>query len=478
MSGKQNQFQDIMEREKGLQRGLSTRQLSMIAIGGAIGTGLFLGSGMAIGFAGPSVIMSYAIGAVIALLLMGCLAEMTVAHPTTGSFGAFAERYINPWAGFAVRYSYWFSLVCAIGTEVSAMSVYMKYWFPGVPGLVWILLFSAALIIVNATSVNLFGKVEYWFSMIKVAAIILFILLGSFVVFGTSQPDMGPQNFTNSGGFFPNGMWGMWIAIFISLFSYLSIEMIAVSAGEAQEPEKAVPLALKSAVVRLVLFYLLTLALMLMIIPWKEAGGDKSPFVKVFELFNFPGGAGMMNFVVLTAALSAMNSQLYISTRMVFSLSRAGFAPASLGSLSKKGVPVKALALSTVGIAIASIINAINPDHAFIVMISLSSFGAMFAWFMVFVTHLFFRRKWEASGGRRLPVRMIGYPYLTIIGAVLLAAVVLSTWFQPEFKDTLLLGFPWLIFITICYFLWKRANPQAYQASLGEKRHENQNMSQ
>ncbi|MED1794683.1 amino acid permease [Brevibacillus nitrificans] len=464
MSGK-NDFQDIMEREKGLHRGLTTRQLAMIAIGGAIGTGLFLGSGMAIGFAGPSVIVSYLIGAVIALLLMGCLAEMTIAHPTTGSFGAHAERYINPWAGFAVRYAYWFSLVCAIGTEVSAMSVYMKYWFPDVPGLVWIAIFSAVLIYVNATSVNLFGSVEYWFSMIKVAAIILFIVFGAFVVFGSSNPEIGAQNFTNNGGFFPNGLWGMWIAIFISLFSYLSIEMIAVSAGEAKEPEKAVPMALKSAVVRLVLFYIITLALMLMVVPWKSAGGDASPFVKVFEIMNIPGAAGIMNFVVLTAALSAMNSQLYISTRMVFSLSRAGFAPAKLGELSKKGVPVKALALSTVGIAIASYINIVAPDKSFVVMISLSSFGAMFAWFMVFVTHLFFRRKWEAMGGRRLPVRMIGYPYMTIFGAVLLAAVVLSTWFQPEFKDTLTMGFPLLLLITIAYFIWKKANPAAYEAS-------------
>lgn len=464
MSNKTN-VPDIMEREKGLTRGLTTRQLAMIAIGGAIGTGLFLGSGMAIGFAGPSVIVSYLIGAVIALLLMGCLAEMTVAHPTTGSFGAHAERYINPWAGFSVRYAYWFSLVCAIGTEVSAMSVYMKYWFPDVPAIVWIAIFSAVLIYVNATSVHLFGSVEYWFSMIKVAAIILFIVFGAYVVFGSSNPEIGPQNFTNNGGFFPNGLWGMWIAIFISLFSYLSIEMIAVSAGEAKEPEKAVPMALKSAVVRLILFYIITLALMLMVVPWKSAGGDASPFVKVFQIINIPGAAGIMNFVVLTAALSAMNSQLYISTRMVFSLSRAGFAPAKLGDLSKKGVPLKALALSTIGIAIASYINIVAPDQSFVVMISLSSFGAMFAWFMIFVTHLFFRRKWEQMGGRKLPVRMIGYPYLTIFGAALLACVVLSTWFQPEFKDTLTMGFPLLILISIAYFIWKKANPAAYEAS-------------
>ncbi|MEK5389945.1 amino acid permease [Margalitia sp. FSL K6-0131] len=459
MGQNENHLQDIMEREKGLQRGLTTRQLSMIAIGGAIGTGLFLGSGLAISTAGPSVIVSYAIGALIALLLMGCLSEMTVAHPTSGSFGAYAEKYMNPWAGFTVRYSYWFSIVCAVGTEVTAVAVYMKYWFPAVPGIVWILVFSAILLFVNATSVNLFGAVEYWFSLIKIVAIVGFILLAAFLIFGgSSNPDIGLHNYTNAGGFFPHGFGGMWIAVFISLFSYLSIEMIAVSAGEAKEPEKAVPLALRSAVFRLVLFYILTLALMLMIVPWKSAGIDKSPFVKVMEILHIPGAGGIMNFVVIIAALSAMNSQLYISTRMMFSLSRGGFAPKRLGKLSKRKVPVGSLALSAIGIAIATIYTVVSPDTAFTAMISVSSFGAMFAWFMIFVTHLFFRRKWDNTGGRKLPVRMIGFPYLTIFGAVLLALVVLSTWFSKDFRPTLTLGFPWLIFITVAYFIWKTVN--------------------
>lgn len=456
---KDNGFQDIIEREKGLSRSLTTGQLTMIAIGGAIGTGLFLGSGLAIGLAGPSVIVSYAIGAMIALLLMGCLAEMTVAHPITGSFGAFAERYINPWAGFTVRYSYWFSLVCAIGTEVTAVAVYMKYWFPTVPAIVWIVLFAAILMYVNATTVKMFGIVEYWFSFIKIVAITGFIILAAYVIVGAdSSSAIGIQNYTNNGGFFPNGLWGMWIAVFISLFSYLSIEMIAVSAGEAKDPEKAVPIALRSAVVRLVLFYLLTLSLMLMIVPWGAAGIDKSPFVKVMEIVNIPGAAAIMNFVVLIAALSAMNSQLYISTRMMFSLSRGGYAPKLLGKLNKKSVPSIALFASVIGIVIATIFTVVKPDAAFATMISLSSFGAMFAWFMIFVTHLFFRRKWNATNGRKLPVRMIGFPYLTIFGAVLLASVVLSTWFSPDFRATLTLGFPWLLFISICYFIWKKVN--------------------
>lgn len=468
--GKNNGFEDIIEREKGLNRSLTTGQLTMIAIGGAIGTGLFLGSGLAIGLAGPSVIISYAIGAMIALLLMGCLAEMTVAHPITGSFGAFAERYINPWAGFTVRYSYWFSLVCAIGTEVTAVAVYMKYWFPTVPAIVWIVLFAAILMYVNATTVKMFGIVEYWFSFIKIVAITGFIILAAYVIVGADNSSaIGIQNYTNNGGFFPNGLWGMWIAVFISLFSYLSIEMIAVSAGEAKDPEKAVPIALRSAVVRLVLFYLLTLSLMLMIVPWGAAGIDKSPFVKVMEIVNIPGAAAIMNFVVLIAALSAMNSQLYISTRMMFSLSRGGFAPKILGKLNKKSVPSIALYASVIGIVIATIFTVVNPGAAFASMISLSSFGAMFAWFMIFVTHLFFRRKWDADNGRKLPVRMIGFPYLTILGAVLLASVVLSTWFSPDFRATLTLGFPWLIFISVCYFIWKKVNMKKIEQVEKEK---------
>ncbi|MBC6975921.1 amino acid permease [Bacillus sp. Xin] len=459
MEKRKGEFQNIIEREKGLQRRLSTRQLSMIAIGGAIGTGLFLGSGMAIGLAGPSVLLSYGIGAVIAFLLMGCLAEMTVAHPTSGSFGAYAEHYIGQWAGFTVRYAYWVSIVAAVGTEVTAVSVYMKYWFPTAPGWIWVILFSGILIFINATSVNLFGTIEYWFSMVKIIAILGFILLGAYVVFGTNaNPEMGVQNYINDGGFFPNGWWGMWVAVCVAIFSYLSIEMIAVTAGEAKDPEKAVPKALRSTIYRLIIFYLCTLALMLMIVPWKVAGVDKSPFVKVMELIHITGASGIMNFVVLIAALSAMNSQLYITTRMMFSLSRAGYAPKRFGILSKKGVPVSALFLSTIGIALATVVTIISPNQAFMLMMGISMFGAMFTWMMIFVTHLYFRKKWDKNGGRKLPVRMWGFPYLTLLGVILMLAIILTTWFTDMFKTTLLTGIPFLLMISIGYMIWKKAN--------------------
>src|SRR5579862_4986443 len=220
-----------MERERGLRRSLGAGRLTMIAIGGAIGTGLFLGSAFAIGLAGPAVLLSYAIGALIALLLMGCLAEMTVAHATSGSFGAYAEYYVGPLAGFLVRYAYWTCIVLAVGTEVTAVALYMRLWFPGVPGWLWIVGFSALLILVNARSVDVFGAVEYWFSAIKVTAIVIFIVLVSFVLWratalsSAASSVLGFHNYVAHGGFFPHVVWGLWVAVIVAIFSYLSIEM-------------------------------------------------------------------------------------------------------------------------------------------------------------------------------------------------------------------------------------------------------------
>lgn len=471
----EDQFQKIVERERGLHRSLSATQMSMIAIGGAIGTGLFLGSGFAISFAGPSVLISYAIGALISLLLMGCLAEMTVAHPTSGSFGAYAEHYISPWAGFLVRYAYWACIVLAVGTEVTAIALYMKYWFPTVPGWLWIVGFSSVLVVINARSVDVFGSVEYWFSVIKIAAIVAFIVLGAYVVFinptlvAVAQPEQaaspaGFHHYFADGGFFPKGGWGTWVAVIVAIFSYLSIEMIAVAAGEAQDPERAVTKAFRSTIVRLVLFYLVTLALMLAIVPWTSAGRDQSPFVKVMEAMHIPGAAGVINFVVLVAALSAMNSQLYITTRMMFSLSRAGHAPRGVSEVNQRGVPMGALLLSTSGIALATILSVIYPDASFTIMMAISMFGALFTWTMIFVTHYFFRRHWIASGRAAPRFRMWGFPLLTLLGGGLTLAVTITTLFTPEFRMTLIFGVPFLSVLSVIYFVGYRRRPQFDQA--------------
>jgi L-asparagine transporter-like permease len=458
MSKSINSFQQVVEQEQGLKKVLSAAQMGMIAIGGAIGTGLFLGSGLAIGFAGPSVILSYALGAFIALILMGCLAEMTITHPTSGSFGSYADHYIGPLAGFLVRYAYWACNVLAVGTEVTAIGIYMKFWYPDIPSWVWISTFSLTLVLINAFSVHLFGLVEYWFSVVKIIAIVAFILIGSYVVFGPPMQigDVVPgfNHYTEHGGFFPQGLWGMWIAVIVSIFGYLGIEMIAVAAGEAREPEKAIRSAVRSTLIRLALFYLLTMALMLAIVPWNMAGHEESPFVKVMAAVNIPGGAGVVNFVVLVAALSAMNSQLYITTRMMFSLSCAGYAPKQFGQLNKRGIPVMGLLLSTAGIALATVLSVVSPESSFTLMMAISMFGALFTWMMVFITHYFFRKNWEREGSPTLPFRMRGFPYLTILGGLLMFAIMVTTAFTKEFKMTLIFGIPALIFLSIVYFVW------------------------
>ena len=437
----------------------------MIAIGGAIGTGLFLGSGLAISLAGPAVLVSYGIGAAIALLLMGCLAEMTVAHPTTGSFGAYAEHYIGPLAGFLVRYAYWFGNVLAVGTEVTAVALYMRFWFPASPGWLWIVVFAAALILINARSVNVFGAIEYTFSAIKVSAIVIFILLAAYLVWGApaalsaaggnvagSEP--GFRNYVAHGGFFPNGLWGMWVGVVVALFSYLSIEMIAVAAGEAAQPEVAIVRAFRSTVLRLILFYLLTLALVLAIVPWTQAGLDESPFVKVMRALHVPGAAGVFNFVILVAALSSMNSSLYITTRMLFSLARAGHAPRQFGTLNSRGVPLAALLLSSVGVAIAAVLSVIAPQSAFVLMVSISIFGSAFAWLMIFVTHLRFRVALRRAGTAAPKFRMWGAPLTTLLGAALMLAVLITTAFTTEFRTTLVFGVSLLVLLSLIYWLW------------------------
>jgi AAT family amino acid transporter len=454
-------FDDITEREQGLHRNLTASQLSMIAIGGAIGTGLFLGSGFAIGFAGPSVLISYLIGAFITLLLMGCMAEMTVAHPTSGSFGAWAEFYISPLAGFLVRYTYAAGVIFALGTEVTAIAVYMHFWFPSVAGWIWICAFSLLIVAVNAFNVSLFGAIEYVFSSLKLTAIFIFLTLGSWVVFSHNHDaSIGFHNYVAYGGFFPRGLSGMWVAVLVSLFSYFSIEMIAVAAGEAEDPQEAITKAFRVTMLRLFLFYILTLALILAIAPWNTLamGTTQSPFVTVMTRTHIAAAAGVVNFVILIAALSAMNSQLYTTTRMLFSLSRAGFAPRNLGKLTRNGVPISALFVSTIGIAVAAVLNVRYHERSFLLMLALSMFGPMFTWLMIFITHLSFRRRHQHD---RFAFRMWGYPYTSLLGAALMLAALFTTLFTREFQPAMIYGVPFLIVLTVAYYLRRASGSSA-----------------
>lgn len=451
-------FDEIQNREAGLHKKLSAKQMGMIAIGGAIGTGLFMGSKFAISFAGPAVIVSYAIGGLIAFALMACLAEMTVQHPTSGSFGAYAEHYISPLAGFLVRYCYWACIVLAVGTEITAVADYMKLWFPNVGSWIWIGFFSLTLLVVNAYSVKAFGLVEYWFSTIKVFAIIVFILLSIGILTQSNQGMMQVvTHLSGHGGFFPNGFSGVWIGVIISIFSYLSIEMIAVAAGEAKDPEKAVKKAFKSTALRLILFYLLSLFLIVTLVPWTVLiGADAtSPFVMVMKIVGIPYADSILNFIVIVAALSAMNSMLYISTRMLFSLSRAGDAPKVFGRISSNGVPVNALLLSAVGIGITSIVYTVNPASAFPIMIALSMFGALFTWGSIFLTHMFFRRH-MVHQNIQLKFKIPASRFISLFGFIAILSITLTTWFTSEFKSTLQFGVP-LVLVLIFFYYLKRS---------------------
>lgn len=466
-------FDDIQTREAGLHKKLTAKQMGMIAIGGAIGTGLFLGSKFAISFAGPAVILSYAIGGLIAFALMACLAEMTVQHPTSGSFGAYAEHYISPLAGFLVRYSYWACIVLAVGTEITAVADYMKMWFPQVASWFWIAFFSATLLAVNAYSVKAFGLVEYWFSTIKIFAIIMFILLAiGILTQDNSQSQHISYNLVGHGGFAPNGFSGIWIGVIISIFSYLSIEMIAVAAGEANDPEKAVKYAFKSTAIRLFLFYILSLSLIVTLVPWTELIGKDatSPFVMVMKIVGIPYADSILNFIVIVAALSAMNSMLYISTRMLFSLSRAGDAPEIFGKIRNNGVPMNALMLSAMGIAIASVVYSINPESAFPIMIALSMFGALFTWGSIFTTHMFFRKN-MAKNQIILKYKIPGSRFISIFGLIAIVSITLTTWFTQEFKSTLQFGVPFIIFLVISFYI-KRAKAKTTITAMDQAKNE------
>jgi AAT family amino acid transporter len=447
-------------KDEELSRQLTSGQIGMIAIGGAIGTGLFLGSSLAVHTAGPGVIFSYLIGAAIAVLFMGALSEMAVAHPTAGSFGVYAELYLHPWAGFTVRYTYWAAQCIAIGGEATAIAIYCQWWFPNTPKWLWILGFALALLWVNARSVGSFGNFEYWFAMVKVVAIVLFIVFGLALIVGAGPgPAIGWDNLTANGGFLATGWSGVWMAMVFVIFSYMGTEVVAVTAGEAKDPATAVPRAMRSLVGRLILFYLGAIFVLISIVPWNriQPGADvtASPFVKVFQLAGVPAAAHIVNFVVITAAASSMNCNLYLVSRMMFSLARGGYAPAAFGRVGAQGTPVPALLVSAAGLGLAMLIAVFYPDSAFVYLFGIALFGGLFTWLAIFVTHLFFRAKWEAMGNAmgspRLPMRMTGYPYTSLLGAAALTAILATTWWVPGMRITLVAGVPWLVLLSIAY---------------------------
>jgi len=439
----------MTEPEEGLKRELTARQIAMVAVGGSIGTGLLLGSGAAIQVAGPAVILTYAIGALIAFTVAMALGEMSCAHPAAGSFGVYADLYLNRWAGFIARYGYWFSATVAIGSELVAAATYMRHWYPNVAPVVWMIIFGVFLLAINLFSVGHYGTFEYWFALIKVVTIFVFILGGIALMFGGN---VHPQ-YVAGGGFAPKGWTAPLLAISFGLYSFLGIEMVAVSSGEARSSTD-VARATRQAFVVLALIYVGAMAVLVGVMPWKIAGVSESPFVTAVA--PIPGAASLMNFVVLTAALSGANAMLYVTSRMMFSLARSGYAPSRLGLLNRQGVPMAALMASMLGIVVAIVVQLLAPEHAFLYIINGALVGGMIAWLVSLLAHVRFRQKMSpeqlAALGLRSPLGAAG----SVAGFIAVVAAVACTWWVQQSSVAAKSAVFYLLILTGAYFLVPR----------------------
>lgn len=445
--------------EQGLARQLSAAQQTTMALGTAIGTGLFLATGLSVNVAGPATILSYLIVAGLSLLLGRALAEMAVAHPTAGAFGVYAAMYVSPFAGYAVRVSYWLMQVIATGGQLVASSIYMHYWFPGVPGAVWVLAFAVLLLYLNSRAIGRLGTIEYWLVMIKVAAVVLFVLLGILLLAGaTGAPPIGLGHLTAHGGFMPFGPAGVWLACCFVIYSFIGVEVLGVTSGEAADPARTIPAAMRRMVFGLSAIYIVTVTLLMALTPWNQLGVGESPFVRVLGGLGIPWAAGLMNFVVLSAALSSSNANLYLIARTLFSLARAGFVPRPLGEVTGQGAPVNALLVSAVGLGAAVLVRALWPDSAYVWFFGVALFGALFVWLMIFVTHIAFCAARSDRGGA---------PLASYLGALLVGGILVSTWWVPGLESTVAAGGPWLLLLAIGYRLSPapaRARPDTSRA--------------
>lgn len=446
----------------GLRRDLSSRQVGMIAIGGAIGTGLFLGSGLAISIAGPAVVIAYVLAACVALALAYALAEMMVVHPEVGGFGFVADRYLGGLAGFVQRWIYWAAQVVNIGSEVVAAGLYVRFWYPQLPLWLPVVIFSVLMLAVNAAAVRYFGEFEYWFAMIKVVTIVVFILLGLTCIF-VGLPGHDATNFealTVHHGFVPNGLGAVWLALTVVTFSYLGIEAVAMTASESRDPSRDVPRAARGMVVRLALFYVLGMLVVVSILPWDQVSTSEdvtqSPFVRLLDFAGIPAAASIMNFVVLTAALSAMNTNLYVTARMTYSLGNDGYAPKWFTTLSGNGSPRRALVLSAAGLALAAGVSAVSPNTAFPMLIGLALFGALLTWLIIFASQMAFRRQRAKEGLPASPIQLPGAPVTTVLAMAFVLAVLVTTAFTEQLSAAWKAGVPFLIVLCVAYWIIRR----------------------
>ena len=442
-----------MTHDNTLKRGLSNRHIQLIALGGAVGTGLFLGVAQTIKLAGPSVILGYAIAGIMAFFIMRQLSEMVVDQPVAGSFSHFANRYWGPFAGFASGWNYWILYVLVSMAELTAVGMYVQFWWPSVPLWASALGFFLLINAVNLLHVKLFGEMEFWFAIIKVAAIVGMIVFGGYLlVSGTGGPQASITNLWALGGFFPHGVGGMIMAMAIIMFSFGGLELVGITAAEAESPEKTIPKATNQVVYRILIFYVGALAVLLSLYPWSDVQQGGSPFVLIFQALDNGWVASALNVVVLTAALSVYNSCVYSNSRMLLGLALQGHAPKTLAHVNNRGIPVHALGVSAAATALCVVVNYVMPGKAFGMLMMLVVAALMINWAMISITHLKFSQS-KAQADETTRFRSWGQPWTNYLCLAFMAAIVVIMYLTPDTRIAVFMMPAWITVLAICYHL-------------------------
>ena len=442
--------------ENQFKRTMQTRHLIMLSLGGVIGTGLFFNTGYIIATAGAvGAIIAYLIGALVVFLVMLCLGELAVAMPETGAFHTYASRFISPATGYTVAWLYWLTWTVALGSSLTAAGMCMQYWFPDISVWVWCLIFCAVIFVLNIVTAQFFAESEFWFSIIKVITIIVFIIAGSAAIFGfipmkNDMPAPFLHNITDN-GWFPHGLTPIIMTMVSVNFAFSGTELIGIAAGETKQPEKSIPLAIKTTILRLIIFFVGTIFVLAALLPMEQAGVIKSPFVMVFENIGIPYAADIFNFVILTAILSAANSGLYASGRMLWSLSNQGTLPKCFSRLTTKGIPTTAITVSMLGGLLALFSSVIAPDTVFVALTAISGFAVVAVWLSICVSHYFFRQKLSQEQIINLKYKAPYYPLVPILGTILCVIACIGLAFDPEQRIALYCGIP---FVIVCFMVY------------------------
>lgn len=448
-----------MQESQELKRGLKNRHIQMIALGGAIGTGLFYGSAATIGLVGPGVMLSYAIGGFFIFLVMRCMGEMTVHTPVSGAFSTFAYKYWGEMAGFISGWNYWFCYIAVSMAEITAVGIYVNYWFPDIPQ--WVSGFVMFLIItgINLIGVKAFGEIEFWGAIIKVLAVIVMILFGLAIIFfgfGNGGEAIGFENLYKHGGFLPKGFTGLILSLVVVTFAFGGVELIGITAGEAENPDKTIPKAINQVLYRILIFYVGSMLVLVTLFPWDKVGLTGSPFVLIFDQLGIPAAASILNIIVLTATFSAYNSCLYSNARMLFGLAEQGNAPKVLKKIGKTGVPTYCVLLSSGVVGISVILNAFLPGQVFGIVMSIAILAIIINWVMILITHNKFRKIIGPQEVAKLKFKMPFYPISNYVTMGYLIMLVILMAFLPNFRLSLYLAPVWLGVLFLAYKLKKR----------------------